>query len=93
MKSLKTDIWVILILVRHMGIPHIFYGPNGGMVEVVTGYSGWTGSLSASVNLPLHHKIQKFSSGTGSPGWSWKKGRKTVVVGGGMPYGHPAGKF
>jgi len=35
--------------------------------------------VSASVNLPLHHKVQKFSSGTGSPGWSWKKGRKTVV--------------
>jgi len=33
----------------------------------------------ASVNLPLHHKVQKFSSGTGSPGWSRKKGRKTVV--------------
>jgi len=24
-------------------------------------------------------KVQKYSSGTGSPGWSWKKGRKTVV--------------
>jgi len=24
--------------------------------------------------------VQKFSSGTGSPGWSRKKGRKTVVV-------------
>jgi len=35
---------------------------------------------SASVNLPLHHKVQKFSSGTGSPGSSRKKGRKTVVV-------------
>jgi len=23
---------------------------------------------SASVSLPLHHKVQKFSSGTGSPG-------------------------
>jgi len=33
-----------------------------------------------SVNLPLHHKVQKFSSGTSSPGWFWKKGRKTVVV-------------
>jgi len=22
----------------------------------------------ASLNLPLHHKVQKFSSGTGSPG-------------------------
>jgi len=36
--------------------------------------------VSASVNLPLHHKVQKFSYGTGSPGWSRKKGRKTVVV-------------
>jgi len=35
--------------------------------------------VSASVNLPLHHKVQKFSSGTGSPGWSRKNGRKTVV--------------
>jgi len=37
-------------------------------------------SVSASVSLPLHHKVQKFSSGTGSPGWSQKQGRKTVVV-------------
>ena len=36
--------------------------------------------VSASVNLPLHHKVQKFSSGASSPGWSRKKGRKTVVV-------------
>ena len=36
--------------------------------------------MSASVNLPLHHKVQKFSSGTGCPGWSRKKGRKTDVV-------------
>jgi len=34
----------------------------------------------ASVNLPLHHKVQNFSSGTGSPWWSRKKGRKMVVV-------------
>ena len=37
-------------------------------------------SVSASVNLPLHHDVQKFSSGTGSPGWSRQKGRKTAVV-------------
>jgi len=36
--------------------------------------------VSASVNLLLHHKVQKFSSGTGSPGWSRKEGRKMVVV-------------
>jgi len=40
----------------------------------------WMVCVSASVNIPLHHKVQKFSSGTGSPGWSQKKGRKTVVV-------------
>jgi len=36
--------------------------------------------VSASVNLQLHHKAQKFSSATGSPGWSWKKGCKTIVA-------------
>jgi len=36
--------------------------------------------VSASVNLPLHHKGQKFSSGTSSPGLFRKKGRKMVVV-------------
>jgi len=40
----------------------------------------WMVSVSASVNLPLHHKVQKFSSGTGSPGWAQKRGRKKVVV-------------
>ena len=38
-----------------------------------------TVGVSAAVNLPLDHKVQKFSSGTGSPGWSRKKGCKTVV--------------
>jgi len=36
--------------------------------------------VSTSVNFPLHHKVHKFYSGAGSPGWSWKKGHKTVVV-------------
>jgi len=36
--------------------------------------------VSASVKLHLHHKVQKFSSGTGSPGQSWKKDHKMVVV-------------
>jgi len=39
-----------------------------------------TVDVSTSVNLPLRHEVQKFSSGTGSPRWSRKKGRKTVVV-------------
>jgi len=37
-------------------------------------------SVSASVNLPLHHKVQKFSSGTGSPGWSQKRAVKRLYV-------------
>jgi len=36
-------------------------------------------AVSAS-GLLLHHKVQKFSSGTSSHGWSRKKGRKTVGV-------------
>jgi len=35
-------------------------------------------SVSASVNLPLHHKVQKFSSGAGSPGWSRKRAVKRL---------------
>jgi len=35
-------------------------------------------SVSASVNLPLHHKVQKFSSGTASPGWSRKRAVKRL---------------
>jgi len=40
----------------------------------------WMVGVSASDSLPLHHKVQKFSSGIGSPGWSRKKGCKMVVV-------------
>jgi len=57
---------------------HLAY-KNGGMVEAGVALSQMVG-VSASVNLPLHHKVQKFSSGTGSTGWSRKKGRKTDVV-------------
>ena len=39
----------------------------------------WMVGVSASVNLPLRRKVQKFSSGTGSPEWSRKKGHKMVV--------------
>ena len=42
--------------------------------------AGWSVCLPVLVNLPFHHRVQKFSSGTGSPGWSRKKGLKTVVV-------------
>jgi len=51
---------------------------GGGHPDGVT--RSWMVSVFAFVNLPLHHKVQKFSSGTGSPGWSRKKGRKAVVV-------------
>jgi len=55
-----------------------------GMTEVGISPDGVAPSrmvgVSASVNFPLHYKVQKFSSGTGSPGWPRKKGHKTVVV-------------
>jgi len=43
---------------------------NRGMVDVGTVsldgvVPSWMIDLSTSVNLPLHHKVQKFSSGTG----------------------------
>ena len=38
-------------------------------------------SVSVSVNLPLHHKVQKFSSGTGSSGWSRKRAVKRLCGG------------
>jgi len=47
--------------------------PDGVALSRVVG-------VSASVNLPLHRKVQKFSSGIISPGWSRKKGCKMVVV-------------
>ena len=34
--------------------------------------------MSASVNLPLYHKVQKFSSGTSSLRWSRKKGYRPL---------------
>jgi len=40
----------------------------------------WMVDVFACVNLPLHHKVQKFCSGTGSPRWSRKKGCKMAVV-------------
>jgi len=40
--------------------------------------------VSASVNLSLHHKVQKFSSGTGSLGWSRKRAVKRLWCGGGV---------
>ena len=46
--------------------------PDGAM-------SSWLVGVSASVNFPLQNKVQKFFSGTSSPGWSRKKGPKTVV--------------
>jgi len=38
--------------------------------------------VSASLNLHLHHKVQKFSSGTGLPGWSRKRAVKRLCCGG-----------
>jgi len=52
-------------------------GAGHSLVRMEWCLAGWLVCLT--VYPPLHHKVQKFSSGTGSPGWSRKKGRKTVV--------------
>jgi len=38
-------------------------------------------NVSASANLPLHYNVQKFSSGTGSPGWPGKRAIKRLWCG------------
>jgi len=57
---------------------------NGEMVEVGTDWSRRSGAQldgrCVCLCYPLHHKVQKFFSGTRSPGLSRKKGRKMVVV-------------
>ena len=66
---------------RRASSPWRIWGDGGGghwLVRMEWRPAGWL--VSASVNLPLHHKVQKLSSGTGSPGWSRKKSRKMVVV-------------
>jgi len=57
-------------------------GDDGGghcLVRMEWCPAGWLVCLPLLIFL-CTVKSQKFSSGTGSPGWSWKQGRKTVVV-------------
>jgi len=54
-------------------------GDDGGghwLVRMEWRSAGW--SVSASAGLPLYRKVQRFSSGAGSPGGP-EKGHKTVV--------------
>jgi len=70
-----------MVEVRHSGVAPIQMGATpSGLVSPDGVAPSWMVGVSASVNLPLHHKVQKFSSGTSSPGWSRKNGRKMVVV-------------
>ena len=73
--SLATPVRKGIRPVKHMGEwwRWALVSPDGVAPTQMVG-------VSASVNLPLHHKVQRFSSGTGSPGWSRKKGHKTVAA-------------
>jgi len=64
----------------HLACKYWGYGGRWALVSPDGVAPSWMFGVPASINLPLHHKVQKFSSGTGSPGWSRKKGRKMVVV-------------
>ena len=87
-----SSLFCIILLFFCAVLWHCWLGGRKGIRPVKMGWWRWSllspdgvapirmVGVSASVNLLLHHKVQKFSSGTGSPGWSRKKGRKTVVV-------------
>jgi len=58
------------------------WGDGGGghrLVWIEWRLAGWLSCLFLLI-IPCSIKSRSFSSGTGSPGWSRKKGRKTVVV-------------
>jgi len=58
------------------------WGDDGGwhwLVRMEWRSAGWSVCLPLLI-FPCTIKVQKFSSGTGSPGWYRLKGRKTVVV-------------
>ena len=57
-------------------------GDGGGvhwLVRMEWHPAGWSVCLPLLI-FPCTIKARSFSSGTGSPGWSRKKGRKTVVM-------------
>jgi len=58
------------------------WGDGGGghrLVRMEWHPARWTVCLPLLIFPCTHHKVQKFSSGTGSPRLSQEKGRKTVV--------------
>jgi len=65
---------------RASGLCKIGDGGGGHLVRMEWRPAGWSVCLPLAISLHLYHKVHKFSSDTGSPGWSRKKGRKTVVV-------------
>jgi len=74
MRQLPSVIWHCWLRGRK-GIRPVKNGGGGGGHCLADGVAtSWMVGVSASVNLPLHHQVQKFSSGTGSPGWSQKNG-------------------
>ena len=74
---------LMLLVGRQEGHPACEKWGNGGgghcLVRMWMAPSQVVG-VSASVNLPLHHKVQRFSSGTVSPGWSQKRAIKRSCV-------------
>jgi len=64
--------WMLLVVWQEGHPDCKKYGEDGGgghwlLVSPDGVAPSWMVGVSASVNLPLHHKVQQFSSGTGSP--------------------------
>ena len=56
-------------------------GDGHWLVQMEWRPAGWSMCLPLLISpCTIIHKVQKFTSGTGLPGWSRKKGCKTVVV-------------
>ena len=68
----KKSLHIIFNVNRHYYLPAYDLVPMQWRLAIV--------DVSASVIFPCTTVQKKISSGTGSPGWSRKKGRKTVVV-------------
>jgi len=69
-----------MVIGKFISLYYAFYPRRSALVSPDGVAPSHMVGVSASVNLPMHHKVQKFFSGTSSPRWSQKKGRKTAAV-------------
>jgi len=78
--SLKLNLTIILTLILILTLTLVPQNDkNPPVVDIWYG----DGACNTAVNLPLHHKVQKFSSDAGLPGWSQKRAIERLWCDGG----------